>query len=386
MMDSLASLLEVFAEVCLNFGHKLKKSIYTELVGFGEKRGKGHEIEPSSLGCLQDEFVSQDRGGMPANPWCNKLEFALSDFLCSKCVGKSVDDLGVHVDTNDRTEDNTLHPSSLGIWTRFSQSSREPLPQPTRRRSSDKTLVLDLDETLIHATRSPSGDADFVVDLSHKSRSLPFKVGNLGRKSRSTGQRYVHKRPYLNEFLAAVSERFEVVLFTAARVDFAMAVLDKIDPERKMVDHCLTRESCMRLELNRCRRPAVVKDLGIMGRPLSKVIMLDNSPKVYRYHLENGLPISSWYGEPTDRELLSTLVFLEDLKGASDVRDEIIRCVFTFSFELRLEKRTKMCLSLQQEISSASWSLAFQIGATNANSQAPFRPFIRHCPTSNHSC
>lgn len=82
---------------------------------------------------------------------------------------------------------------------------------------------------------------------------------------------YVSKRPHLHEFLQAVSKEFEVVVFTAARAAFARAVVNEIDPRGEMIDHVLSRESCTRLSLSKRKRAAVVKDLGIIGRPLSKV-------------------------------------------------------------------------------------------------------------------
>ncbi|CAM9635920.1 unnamed protein product [Ectocarpus sp. 12 AP-2014] len=69
----------------------------------------------------------------------------------------------------------------------------------------------------------------------------------------------------------------------------------------------------------------MVKDLGIIGRPLSKVIMVDNSLDAIRYHLENGVHISSFYGDREDTDLLSTLDALKTLAPAADVRDGIIR-------------------------------------------------------------
>lgn len=54
--------------------------------------------------------------------------------------------------------------------------------------------------------------------------------------------------------------------------------------------------------------------------------MVENSLEAIRYHLENGVHISSFYGETEDRELLHTLEVLRELVPATDVRDRIIRC------------------------------------------------------------
>lgn len=57
----------------------------------------------------------------------------------------------------------------------------------------------------------------------------------------------------------------------------------------------------------------------------TQVIMVENSLDAIRYHLENGVHISSFYGDRSDKELLSTLEVLRELAPATDVRDGIIR-------------------------------------------------------------
>ncbi|CAM9746281.1 unnamed protein product [Discosporangium mesarthrocarpum] len=320
LMQGLVYVLFGLAEVCLTLGEKLKKSLYTDL-GLGE-RGRSPASEDAGarsrkMSRSPPGAFHQPSGATPEPP-SNILEFALSDFIQSKSKGgMERSSGGVESSTPSGRGIISMMPT---VATRGAQVGPEPLPQPRRPRSSDKTLVLDMDETLIHANTTRTGDVNFVVKLPLKRRRFP----SFPRKAKKL---YVRKRPHLNEFLATASKHFEIVLFTAARVEFAMAVLDVIDPERKFVDHCLARDNCLRLktEQRRGQRTAVVKDLGILGRPLSKVIMLDNSPRVYRYHLENGLPISSWYGNQDDTELASTLAILEQLAGAKDVRDDIIR-------------------------------------------------------------
>lgn len=52
---------------------------------------------------------------------------------------------------------------------------------------------------------------------------------------RSTLQVYVRKRPHLDAFLEAVSELFEVVVFTASQQVYAERLLNMIDPQKKFV-------------------------------------------------------------------------------------------------------------------------------------------------------
>lgn len=66
-----------------------------------------------------------------------------------------------------------------------------------------------------------------------------------------------------------------------------------------------------------------VKDLSKIGRDLSNIIIVDNSPVAYMFHPENALPIPSWYDDPRDRELNKLIPILERLSQVDDVRNYI---------------------------------------------------------------
>jgi hypothetical protein len=100
---------------------------------------------------------------------------------------------------------------------------------PKEKDSPPITLVLDLDETLVHCTVEPIQDAD-----------LTFPVLFHGMEY----QVHVKLRPHVFEFLNKVCDKFEVVIFTASQKVYADELLNRMDPSKyhHTLIHCSDHE------------------------------------------------------------------------------------------------------------------------------------------------
>ena len=146
------------------------------------------------------------------------------------------------------------------------------------------TLVLDLDETLIHY------EVDEAVNAEDEDPG------------------YYLIRPGAMKFLQLMSEYFEVVVFTAAMPDYADWILDNLDREDKFISHRLYRQhTTPNLDY-------AIKDLRNLGRSLEQTLIIDNLSENYESTTpNNGLQIPSWYDDMDDTCLTLLMPYLISL-------------------------------------------------------------------------
>lgn len=161
-----------------------------------------------------------------------------------------------------------------------------------------KTLVLDLDETLVHS-KFKDGDR-FDLHLQIMVDQFPTSF-------------YVSKRPYLDVFLRTAAQWYNVVIFTASLKKYADPLINILDPNGLVCGRYF-RESCAKQAGN------FVKDLRVVEPNLSDILIVDNSSSAYSMHSANAVPIEAWYDDPGDEELLNLLPLLHAIAPLKDVR------------------------------------------------------------------
>lgn len=126
----------------------------------------------------------------------------------------------------------------------------------------------------------------------------------------------INIRPYAQEILRNLSRNFEIIVFTASHSCYANVVLDKLDPDGKYIQHRLFREHC-----HSTSDGMFVKDLRVINRSLSELVLVDNAAYSYAFQVENGIPILPYYEGRNDYELSSLEKYLEGIILAKDVRE-----------------------------------------------------------------
>ena len=173
-------------------------------------------------------------------------------------------------------------------------------------KTGKKTLVLDLDETLVHSQFGPFDiQSDVVINIE-----IENEIHDI----------HVLVRPGVKEFLEKISKKYEIVIFTASISKYAGPLLDILD-KNKLCSYRLFREHCTLINTS------FVKDLKKLGRDLKDVVIVDNSPMAYLLNSDNGLPILTWFDDKNDRELYRICPILEFLSLVPDVRDYICKIV-----------------------------------------------------------
>ena len=199
--------------------------------------------------------------------------------------------------TNNFLTKTNFHQNSFTPTNRTNYINSQKLLPPQRKRNR-KTLVLDLDETLVHSSFIPFEENDIILQVEFDN--VLYNI-------------YVLVRPNALQFLINMSKYFEIVIFTASLSKYANPLLDIIDP-KKVCSYRLYRDHCTLIN------GIFVKELKRLNRNIKDIIIVDNSPTSYAFNPQNGIPIKSWFEDKNDNELEKLEPFLKFLSKVDDIK------------------------------------------------------------------
>ena len=179
--------------------------------------------------------------------------------------------------------------SLTSIKQNFSKNfTPEPYPYINISNPQNYSLVLDLNETLVH---------------------LKINQKNISECS-------LNLRPGLTEFLEEMNKYYELIIFTGSTQEYANLLIDVIEQDKIYFVQRLYRNHLIIIDNE------FTKDLSRIGRPLDKIIIVDNKPQNFRLQKENGICIKSFWGEDIYDTALINLknILVKIAKDGGDLR------------------------------------------------------------------
>lgn len=170
---------------------------------------------------------------------------------------------------------------------------------------SDILLVLDLDETLIHSV----------------SKKDAYELTTKPDFSILDGEYVVFKRPNVEKFLRDVYQIYDIAIWSSATKDYLAAVLEKITPSNVQYEFIWDRDRCTNKFNPETYKNYHEKHLNkIKSHPLSKILIVDDSPEKANANYGNWIPIKEFTTDKNDKVLAKLYQYLVSLKDVNDVR------------------------------------------------------------------
>jgi carboxy-terminal domain RNA polymerase II polypeptide A small phosphatase len=166
--------------------------------------------------------------------------------------------------------------------------------------SPRKLLVLDLDETLVHATET---ELEYSADFS-------------------VGPYFVYKRPHLEQFLSAVLASFDVGVWTSSGEGYASQVIERLF-EAGSLKFVWSSRRCTTARDWTTGEYTSIKNLSKLkkhGYPLESIIAVDDTPSKHVRNYGNLITVREFVGDRADAELPMLERYLQALLPSENVR------------------------------------------------------------------
>ena len=166
---------------------------------------------------------------------------------------------------------------------------------------SDKLIILDLDETLIHAT--------------HNELDIPFDF--------KFDKYFVYERPHLRQFLTNISNNFSLGIWSSASDEYVNEIVRHIKPDNVEFIMVWGRSKCSLKRDTTFDTYCFEKRLDKLkknGFKLEQILIVDDSPSKSRTNYGNAIHIKEFTGDKSDSELSHLYEYLMTFKTVSNVR------------------------------------------------------------------
>ena len=128
-------------------------------------------------------------------------------------------------------------------------------------------------------------------------------------------------RPGLYQFLSEMKKYFEIIIFSLFSQKIADYIINNIEKKEKYFDYRLYVQHSIIIENE------FVKELKRIGRPIDKIIIVDNLNQSYKLNKKNAINIKSFWGKDYSDNALKDLgkILIKIIKDSDDVRNGIVK-------------------------------------------------------------
>ena len=171
------------------------------------------------------------------------------------------------------------------------------LPYIKTKNLKKYSLVLDMEETLLHFNKNSKNNKEGFIDI----------------------------RPGTLKFLDDISQYYELIVFNEGEKKFTDFLIDTLEENKIYFEHRFYREHII-IDNN-----DIVKDLVRIGRSLDKILIVDNMKQNFKLQKDNGILIKSFYGKEDYSGRADTIleelakILIKIAQEGGDLRKSIIK-------------------------------------------------------------
>ena len=171
------------------------------------------------------------------------------------------------------------------------------LPYIKTKNIKKYSLVLDLEETLLHFNKNSKNNKEGFIDI----------------------------RPGTLKFLDDISQFYELIVFNEGEKNFTDFLIDTLEENKIYFEHRFYREHMI------INNNDIVKDLVRIGRSLDKILIVDNMKQNFKLQKDNGILIKSFYGKEDYSGRADTIleelakILIKIAQEGGDLRKSIIK-------------------------------------------------------------
>jgi len=174
-------------------------------------------------------------------------------------------------------------------------------------KSNKPLAILDVDETLIYATK---------IKLERKPDFEVFEYN-------------VYKRPHLNDFIQKLSKSYDIAIWSSAGNDYVNSIVNRLNLNIDIKFIWGRNEATQKRLLNDYYETGndtelyyvkSLKKVKRRGYELDKILIIDDSPHKSKLNYGNAIYPKSYKGALDDNELLKLIEYLESIKDEPSFR------------------------------------------------------------------